>query len=107
MATTITEDAGVTTMINVFTTTPETQARVLELLQRATDDHIASMPGFISANFHASSDGLRVVNYAQWSDPDAWKGMLADDACRVHIDEVRRLAEHDAHLYEVASVHRA
>ncbi|POM24261.1 Tetracenomycin-F1 monooxygenase [Actinomadura rubteroloni] len=105
--TTIQKDSGLTTMINVFTTTPDKQQALLDVLLRATEDHIAKMPGFHSANFHASADGLRVVNYAQWTTPDAWKAMLTDPQCRVHIEKARELAEHDDHLYEVVAVHEA
>ncbi|MET7800683.1 hypothetical protein ABZS78_29155, partial [Streptomyces decoyicus] len=38
-------------------------------------------PGFISANIHASADGERVVNYAQWADeeplPPPSRGLVA------------------------------
>jgi hypothetical protein len=60
----------------------------------------------VAANFHASADGERVVNYAQWESADAFRAMLADPAAREHIDAARRLAEHaDPRLYTVDSVH--
>jgi quinol monooxygenase YgiN len=104
---TIREDSGLATMINVFTTTPETQQAVLKIITEATDQYVAKMPGFHSANIHASADGLRVVNYAQWSDPEAWKAMMSDPECSEHINQLQALAELDYHLYDVVSVHEA
>lgn len=36
-------------------------------------------PGLISAHFHRSLDGARVLNYAQWTRADAHMAALADD----------------------------
>jgi quinol monooxygenase YgiN len=105
VATIIEKDGGLATLINSFETTPETQQQVVELLIKATEEHITKWPGFRSANFHCSRDGLRVVNYAQWADAASMQSMLNDPECKAHIDEVAKLAKHDAHLYDVVSVH--
>ena len=39
-------------------------------------------PGFVSANIHVSTDGTRVVNYAQWESAEAFQAMLADPGPR-------------------------
>jgi quinol monooxygenase YgiN len=100
MATTIVEGAQITTMINVFTVAPERQRQVLDILMQATERNIRHFPGFISASFHTSTDGTRIINYAQWSTPDAWRAMLADPDCAAHIDEVKKISEPDFHIYE-------
>ena len=97
----IKQGSSVETLINTFTTTPETQQQVLDILIDTTEKDIAHLPGFISANFHKSADGTRVVNYAQWESEDAWKAMLADPDAAAHIAEVRKLAQPDYNLYEV------
>ncbi len=60
------------TLINVFTVEPEDQQRLVELWQRATDEVMRHLPGFVSANAHRSLDGTKVVNYAQGESREAF-----------------------------------
>jgi quinol monooxygenase YgiN len=62
-------------------------------------------PGFISANIHASTDGTRVVNYAQWASPEAFQAILADPECQEHMSAATKVGEPDPRLYIVESVH--
>jgi Antibiotic biosynthesis monooxygenase len=48
---------------------PDSQQQLIDLLDEATNQVIRHRPGFISANIHASLDGTRVVNHAQWRSP--------------------------------------
>ena len=108
MATTIDRDQPVTTLINVFTVRPERQAALVELLTRATEEVMAGLPGFVSANIHASTDGVRVVNYAQWADAEAFQAMLANPVAQPHLAAAAEIAEsYEPHLYVVESVHAA
>lgn len=92
------------TLINVFTVDAADQARLVQLLEAATAE-IRKRPGFISANFHASHDGTRVVNYAQWRSREDLEAMLADSAMQVHIREALTFATAEPHLYDVVSTH--
>ncbi len=104
--TTITAGAPIATLINVFTVRPERQRQLVDLLVRATEDVMRHRPGFLTANIHASDDGTRVVNYAQWESADAFRAMLADPEARVHMRECGELADsYDPHLHAVESVH--
>ncbi|GAB3452945.1 antibiotic biosynthesis monooxygenase [Actinophytocola sediminis] len=47
---------------------------VFEALASETEPH----PGGISAHFHASTDGTRVLNYAEWTDAQAHRDALAN-----------------------------
>ncbi|GAA3436713.1 antibiotic biosynthesis monooxygenase family protein [Kutzneria kofuensis] len=106
MATTIAVDQPVTTLINIFTVRPERQAELVELLARATEEVMAGLPGFVSANIHASTDGVRVVNYAQWTDAAAFRAMLANPVAQPHLAAAAEIAEsYEPHLYAVESVH--
>ena len=105
--TTIESAAGIATLINVFTVAPENQQRLVELLVEATEKVIRHRPGFISANIHASLDGTRVVNYAQWRSADDFTAMLGDPAAAPHLQAAEALATYDPHLYDVVSVHHA
>ena len=75
---TIRADSPVVTLINVFTVEPENQGRLIEAWQSSTDEVIRHLPGFVSANIHASLDGTKVVNYAQWESQESFTSMLAD-----------------------------
>jgi hypothetical protein len=53
-----------------------------------------------------STDGTRVVNYAQWDSAEAYRAMLADPTTQEHMAAAAALAiSFDPHLYTVESVH--
>jgi quinol monooxygenase YgiN len=104
--TTITADAPVATLINVFTVQADRQRELVDLLVRATEEVMQHLPGFIAANIHASGDGTRVVNYAQWESADAFHAMLDTPAAQEHMGQAAAIADHfDPNLYVVESVH--
>ena len=104
--TTIERHAPHATLINVFTVEPAKAGELAELLKDVTETVMQHVPGFISANIHLSTDGTRVVNYAQWASAEAYQTMLADPTAREHMGRAAALAEgFDPHLYTVESVH--
>jgi quinol monooxygenase YgiN len=103
--TTIATDQDVATLINVFTVTRETQQPLVELLIEATEQVMRHRPGFVSANIHASLDGTRVVNYAQWRSRKDFQAMLDDPTASEHMSVIQAFATSEPRLYEVASVH--
>ncbi|MGW8551625.1 antibiotic biosynthesis monooxygenase family protein [Streptomyces tubercidicus] len=108
MAATSKIEAGreIATLINVFTVRPERQAELVAVLSRATEETMKDRPGFISANIHASADGERVVNYAQWESEAHFRAMPADPEAREHMTEAAALSEgFDPRLFAVESVH--
>lgn len=105
--TTIATDQDVATLINVFTVTRETQQPLVEMLSEATEQVMRHRPGFISANIHASLDGTRVVNYAQWRSRDDFLAMLDDPTAREHMTAIGALAAAEPRLYQVTAVHHA
>jgi quinol monooxygenase YgiN len=104
--TTIEEHGPHATLINVFTVEPKHASELAALLSDATATTMRHRPGFVSANIHVSTDGTRVVNYAQWETAEAMQDMLADPAARVHMSKAADLAlGFDPHLYTVEAVH--
>jgi quinol monooxygenase YgiN len=103
---TIRADVPLVTLINVFTVQPENQDRLVELWQKATDEVIRHLPGFISANIHRSLDGTKVVNYAQWENREAFAAMLQDPQASALLSDLADLATPAPVLCEVVSVHR-
>lgn len=104
--TTIDTDGRYATLINVFTVAPERQQELVDLLVEATEKVIRHVDGFVSATIHASTDGVRVTNYAQWRDEAAFQAMLADPVAREHMSQASDVAtSFEPHLYTVVSGH--
>ncbi len=103
--TTINPDTPLVTLINVFTVAPEDQQRLITLWQQTTDDIIRHLPGFISANIHASPDGTKVVNYAQWEDTDAFNAMRQNPRASAHLRQLAQIGTPAPILCNVISVH--
>lgn len=91
-ATTIVPGRSICTMINTLTVKPEKQEELLAYLKQMTEEDVVTSPGFISANFHLSEDGTRVINYAQWRSIEDLRAMLA--RFPQHVQRCRELAEH-------------
>jgi hypothetical protein len=105
--TTITTGQKFVTLVNTFLVTGGNQQPLVDLLIEATEQVMRHRPGFLSANIHASLDGTRVVNYAQWRSREDFQAMLADPIAREHMDATASFATAEPHLYEVVSVHHA
>ncbi|MGW5366932.1 antibiotic biosynthesis monooxygenase family protein [Streptomyces sp. NPDC004011] len=94
------------TLINVFTVSPDRQGELIELLAHATEETMKHQPGFVCANFHASQDGERVINYAQWETEEHYRAMLANPEARVHMEQAAEIAtDVQPRLFRVASAH--
>lgn len=89
--TTIVENQPICTMINTLTVKPEKQQELMDYLKAMTEEAVVTAPGFISANFHLSKDGTRVINYAQWRSIQDLQAMLAQNPH--HVKHCEELAE--------------
>ncbi len=99
---TISKDAKVVTLINVFTVEPENQQKLVDLLIDATEKTMKNLPGFVSASLHKSLDKVRVTNYAQWRSKEDFEAMLKNPEATAHMKPIVAIAQFDAHLYEVS-----
>src|SRR4051794_11042036 len=90
---TISKSTEVVTLINVFTVEPSKQQRLVEMLVEATETVMQDLPGFVSATIHASLDGTRVTNYAQWRRREDFEAMLQNPAALVHMQPIAALAQ--------------
>ena len=93
--------SGPIVLINVFTVTPDKQNEVIELLTRATQDHVRHANGFISAKLHRSLDGTKVTMYAQWQSIEAYQAMRNDPAPLPFLQRALEIAEFDPGMYEL------
>jgi len=105
--TTIAENAGHVTLINVFTVEPSNQQKLLDLLATATDTSVRDVSGFISAALHRSVDGTKVTMYSQWKSAEHYqhyKSMLSNPAAAPYAEQALAIAKFDPGLYEVVKV---
>jgi hypothetical protein len=104
----ISAEGGLITFVNVFSCDPENQHALLAQLRRETEEVVGKLDGFVSANFHLSTDGRRVLNYAQWTHLDAFNAMMAGEEGRKMILAVHEHTQSiDIHMYEVAAQYEA
>lgn len=94
-------DQPVVTMVNVFTVDPTNQQKLVDILVEATESVMSKVDGFVSANIHASLDGTRVVNYAQWKSEEHFNRMYQNPDVHPHFGQVRAIATPERHLYKV------
>jgi len=105
--TTIAENAGLVTLINVFTVEPSNQQKLLDILARATNTSVRDVPGFISAALHRSVDGTKVTMYSQWKSAEHYQhyqSMRSNPASSSYVDQALAIAKFDPGMYEVVKV---
>jgi quinol monooxygenase YgiN len=88
-------------VINVFTVSPENQARLVELLARATESTVRHVPGFISATLHQSRDGTKVAMHAQWRSWDDYQRMRENTAASPFLTEALTFSTFEPGFYRV------
>ncbi len=96
----VSQERHLITLINVFETKPEQQQVLLDELSRFADS-VKSELGLIGVALHQSTDGLRVVNYAQWrSEADLGRFVQKyHDRMEAQLQLCERA---NAHVYKVA-----
>ena len=97
---TITQEDGVVTLINVFSCEPKNQQHLIGAWIRAREETLGKLPGIISATLDRSTDGTRVVNYAQWKSSENWENLFQIGS-KSWFSEMGKYAKPDPHLYEV------
>ena len=99
--TTISKERQLLTFINVFTTDPANQARLVELLKQATSGHVEKAKGFVSSALHRSLDGTKVTMYAQWRSMDDYQAMRGDPGPPPYFQQALQIAKFDPRSSEV------
>ena len=95
----VSKEGNLVTLINVFETKPEQQQALIEQWIRFVDS-VKGEPGGGGTALHRSTDGTRVVNYAQWRSVEDFERFVKK--YREQMEARRPLAERvDPHLYEV------
>ena len=88
---------GRVTHINVFTVDPKDQDALVQSLTE-TIAHASTLPGWVSASLHRSTDGRQVTNYVQFESEAAAEAVTrpvcrrTDPAqCRLRVGRARPL----------------
>lgn len=99
----INPDAKLTTLINVFSVSPENLDRLVALLKEGTDAWISKVPGFVSSSLHVSRDGKRVIIYGQWRSADAIATMRQRPEMPEYFERIKAIAQMEATICDVIS----
>ena len=105
--TTIAENTGLVTLINVFTVEPLNQMDLLGILARATDASVRDVPGFISAALRRNVDETKVTMYAQWKSAEHYQhyqSMRSNPVASSYVEQALAIAKFDPRMYEVVKV---
>lgn len=97
---TITKHNDVVTVIFSIAVEPR-QQELVEMMIDALETTTLHQPGFVSASFHKSLDGMRVFNYAQSSTQAEYQAFAQspqDQALAAKFSQFELL---DSHVYEV------
>ncbi len=92
------DTSGLATLINVFHTAPEHQQQMIAVW-RDVGQGFERLPGFVAAALHRSTDGTRVINYAQWQSAADWQNSVTHNERQ--FARFKGLGAPDPHLYEV------
>src|SRR5258707_11568302 len=103
--TTISPNAKIVTLINVFTVEPANQRQLVELLAGATEASVRFAPGFISASLHRGLDGTKVTMYAQWRSVEDYQAMRENPAPLPYFQQALTIAKFDPGMYEVVETY--
>lgn len=99
--TTISKDAKILTLINVFTVDPSNQQQLIDLLTLATESNVRKIEGFISSGLHRSLDGTKVTMYAQWRSIEDYQKMRSNPVASPYLDQALAIATFESVMYEV------
>jgi len=95
-------DNSLTTVIVIFKVKPEQQQDLVQAIQEFLET-VKTQPGFVSANLHQSTDGLKVANYAQWSDIDSFTAFRDNQQVQAKAAKLFEFDTPDSHVYEIVT----
>ena len=83
-----------------FMMQPENQPKMVELAKEHVKPAM-KQPGLISATFHRSLDGTRVINYGHWENQEAIEELVKKPGFSKEKPYWDGVADNEYHLYEV------
>lgn len=98
--TTLSLDNSLTTVIIIFKVKPEQQQELIDTIKEFLEI-VKIQPGFVSANLHQSTDGIKVANYAQWSRRETLENFRNNKTIQAKAAKLFEFDTPDSHLYEI------
>ena len=95
-------DNSLTTVIIIFTVKPEQQQELIETIKKFLGT-VKNQPGFVCANLHKSTDGVKVANYAQWSSVETFKAFRNNKEVQAKAAKLFEFDTPDSHVYEIVA----
>ena len=95
-------DNSLTTAIIIFTVKPQQQQELIDAIKEFLET-VKTQPGFVSANLHKSIDGVKVVNYAQWSSMGAFEAFRNNREVQAKAAKLFEFDIPDSHVYEIVT----
>ena len=86
-----------------FRMQPDNQPKMVELAKEHLKPAM-EQSGLISATFHRSLDGTRVINYGHWENPEAIKELTKQPGFGKDKPYWDGIADNEYHLYEVVHI---
>ena len=99
---TLSLDNSLTTVIVIFEVKPEQQQELIDAIKEFLET-VKTLPGFVSANLHKSIDGVKVVNYAQWSSMDDFEAFRNNKEVQAKASKLLEFDTSDSHVYEIVT----
>jgi quinol monooxygenase YgiN len=100
--TTLSLDNSLTAVILIFTVKPEQQQELIDTIEEFLEI-VRLQPGFVSANLHKSTDGVKVANYAQWQNMEAYEAFRNNAEVQAKAEKLRQFDTPDSHVYEIVA----
>ena len=99
---TLSIDNSLTTVIIIFTVKPEQQQELINTIKEFLET-VKTLPGFVSASLHKSIDGVKIVNYAQWSSRDDFESFINNQEVKAKASKLFEFDSPDSHVYEIVT----
>lgn len=99
---TLSIDNSLTTVIIIFTVKSEQQQELLGVIKEFLET-VKTLPGFVSASLHKSIDGVKIVNYAQWSSRDDFESFINNQEVKAKASKLFEFDPPDSHVYEIVT----
>lgn len=100
---TMQHSTGITTGLEVFTVTADTQSEVVKALSAHAEAVLRHADGFVAAAVHRSLDGSRVVLYTQWRSLADRRACQENAATRALYEQLSSPAPIVSNTYELAA----
>lgn len=100
--TTLSLDNKLTTVIIIFSVEPSQQDELIAAIKEFLET-VKTQPGFVSANLHKSTDGVKVANYAQWASIEEFEAFRNNTEVQEKAEKLFTFARPDSHVYEIVA----